>query len=140
MVLRTPTWDMPTLARHFVGMDRLFDELDRRVVQTTGNYPPHNIIKVDDLNYELEFGVAGFSRSELEVEFKDNVLTLRGKKHESSEKNYVFQGLAKRNFVKTIGLTSDYEVTGADMRDGLLVIKIQHIVPEQHKPKLIPIN
>ena len=95
---------------------------------------------MDELNYELEFGVAGFSRSELEVEFKDNVLTLRGKKHESSEKNYVFQGLAKRNFVKTIGLTNDYEVIGADMRDGLLVVKIQHIVPEKHKPKLIPIN
>ena len=133
--------DIPSLTRTLVGFDRLFELANgnRNTAQLT-TYPPHNIIKIDDANFEIELAMAGFNKNEIKVEFNDGQLTVTGKKEHDESKNYIYKGLATRSFVKTIGLADYIEIKSAELKDGILMVRLERIIPDALKPKTIEIK
>ena len=123
----------------FVGFDHLFDELDRVARHANDNYPPHNIVKVDDTNYLIELAVAGFARDELEIEVKDRSLRVSGK-HENRGRDYIHKGISAKKFDKTFRLSEYVQVNGADLNDGILAIGLEVVVPEEMRPRKIEIG
>jgi molecular chaperone IbpA len=139
------TLDLPTLHRHAIGFDRIFDELNRTFAnsRTDSNYPPYNIAKLDDTHYVVEVAVAGFKDSELDVELKDGVLTVKGEQAKAEDKTnveYLHRGISARSFTRTFTLADNVEVKAATVQDGILAIALEHIVPEEKKPKKIAIT
>jgi len=141
------TLDLPNLAsqlhRHSIGFDQMFDQLNRTFAnsKSDGNYPPHNLVKIDDTHYAIELAVAGFSEEEIDVELKDNVLTVKGEQiKEEQEIEYLHKGISARNFVRTFPLAEHIEVRGATVKNGILAIALEQVIPEEDKPKRIPIT
>jgi molecular chaperone IbpA len=135
------TFDLPTLSRNAVGFDRLFNELGRSFANSkTDNYPPHNIVQIDETHYAIQLAVAGFSEDELDIEYKDNVLIVKGEKKEKEEYTYHYRGISSRNFTRSFPLADHMEVRGATVVNGILAISVEHIVPEEDKPKKIAIT
>ena len=139
--------DLPTLHaqlhRHAIGFDRMFDELNRTFANSKqdGNYPPYNIAKLDDTHYVVEIAVAGFKESELDVELKDGVLTVKGDQTKPEvELEYIHKGISARNFVRTFTLADDVEVRAATVQNGILAIALEHIIPEEKQAKKIAIT
>ena len=128
--------------RHSVGFDSLFDQLNRTFAnsKTDGNYPPHNVVKLDDTHYVIEVAVAGFSEDEIDVELKDNILTVKGEQAKKEEVEYLHKGISARNFTRTFPLAEHIEVRGATVKNGILAIALEQIVPEENKPKKIAIT
>lgn len=123
----------------FVGFDHLFDELDRVARHANDNYPPHNIVKVNNTNYLIELAVAGFADNELEIEVKDRSLTVRGN-HENRGREYIHKSISTKKFAKTFRLSEYVQVNGADLTDGILAIQLEVVVPEEMRPRTIEIN
>ena len=139
------TFDLPTLSasvnRHTIGFDRLFDELGRTFANSKAeNYPPYNIIKVDEHNWAIQVAVAGFGEDELDVEFKDNILTITGEKQEKDEQEYLHKGISARTFTRTFTLNDNVKIQGATVVNGILAVSLEHIVPDEQKPKKIAIT
>lgn len=139
------TLDLPTLHRHAIGFDRLFDEIGRTFVnsRSDGNYPPYNIVRLDDTNYTVELAVAGFGQEEVEVEIKENLLTVKGEKaaaEEADKREYLHRGISSRTFVRTFTLADNVEVREATVSNGILTIALEHVVPEEKKAKKIQIE
>jgi len=135
--------DIPTISRFAVGFDRMFDELTRTASTLNGtNYPPYNIIKSGENTYVIEVAVSGFEESELDVEVKDGELIVKGEKQFKEEEapEYLHQGIANRNFLRTFALAENVEVKGASVKNGILAVTLEHIVPESAKPKKIAIT
>jgi len=123
----------------FVGFDHLLDELDHVAKHANDNYPPHNIVKVDDSNYLIELAVAGFARNELEIEVKDRSLTVSGK-HENRGREYIHRGISAKKFTRTFRLSEYVQVNGADLIDGILAIQLEVVIPEEMRPRKIEIG
>lgn len=139
------TFDLPTLSasvnRHTIGFDRLFDELGRTFANSKAeNYPPYNIIKVDEHNWAIQVAVAGFGEDELDVEFKDNILTITGEKQEKDEQEYLHRGISARTFTRTFTLNDNVKIQGATVVNGILAVSLEHVVPDEQKPKKIAIT
>ena len=136
------TFDLPTLHRHAIGFDRVIDDLNRAFAQTAdGNYPPYNIIKLDDTHFVVEVAVSGFADEELDIELKDSVLTVRGTQaKKDAELEYLHKGISNRNFVRTFTLGPDMEVRGATVKNGILAVALEHVIPEEKQPKKIAIT
>jgi len=135
--------DIPQIQRFAVGFDRMFDELARTAGSLNGtNYPPYNIIRVSENEYEIEVAVAGFSEDELDVEMQNGELFVRGesKADDTRTGNYIHQGIAARNFTRTFALADNVEVKGAVVKNGILTVKLEVFVPEHEKPKKIAIT
>jgi len=112
---------------------------------TMGNFPPYNIVKTGENTYDVELALAGFSKKDIEVEFKENLLTVKSKKEEKAEDtdedgNIIHRGISKRMFSKSFTIANDVEVKGAELKDGLLKISMERIVPEHKKAKTIEIK
>lgn len=122
-----------------IGFDRYFDELERITNHTQTNYPPYNIVKEDAENFSIELAVAGFGKKDIEITKEKNVLTIEGKINEDS-KDFVHKGLASRAFRRSFTLADDVEVSGADLKDGILLVKLVRIIPEEDKPVSIKIK
>lgn len=145
--LEIRTLDLPSFVnqihRQAIGFDSLFEQLNRSFVnsKTDGNYPPHNVVKLDDTHYVIELAVAGFAESEIDVELKDNVLTVKGEKQKKEDEvEYLHKGISTRNFVRTFPLAEHIEVRGATVKNGILAIALEQIVPDEAKPKKIQIT
>ena len=124
-----------------IGFDSMFNRLMNFPTQQDSGYPPYNIRKVDEYNYVIELALAGFSESDIEVEVKDGTLTVRSKEDKSTdESQYVHRGIARRSFSRTWTLSDDIIVKGAEFNNGLLNISLEKVVPEEKKPRLIPIT
>jgi molecular chaperone IbpA len=124
-----------------IGFDRMFVELANASHTTqSATYPPHNIIKYDEDNYEIEMALAGFAKDEINVEFSDGQLTVNGKKETDTTKNYIYKGLATRSFTKTLALSDYIEVKGAEFLNGILTIQLERVIPDALKPKSIKIK
>jgi molecular chaperone IbpA len=137
------TFDLPMLTRHAVGFDRMFNELNRTFAnsKTDGNYPPHNVVQIDDTHYQIEVAVAGFAEKELDVELKESLLTVRGQQEsKDNEVTYLHKGIGTRNFVRTFPLAEHVEVRGATVKNGILSIALEMVVPEEEKAKKIAIT
>jgi molecular chaperone IbpA len=135
-------FDTNALNRTLVGFDQIFSEFENRFAsQVQNNYPPYNVIKVDEDHYEIELAVAGFQREEIELTVQDSHLIVSGiKKLDHSRGEYIHRGLAFRDFERYFRLTNFLEVTSAEISDGLLKICLERNVPEAMMPKKIAIK
>jgi molecular chaperone IbpA len=131
--------DFANLNRALVGFDRYFNG---HFPNTNGNYPPHNIVKYDETHYGIEVAVAGFSKEEITVEVDQDQLTVKGRKLNQADSRfeYLHRGLAARDFEQTFTLAEYMEVKAAEVKDGMLVIEIERVVPEALKPRQILIK
>jgi len=136
------TIDFSPLYRSVVGFDRLASLLEAASTETSqAGYPPYNIERVDENSYRIEIAVAGFRPEELNVEVKENLLTVQGRKAANDEaRRYLHRGLAERNFERRFQLADYVIVTDANLADGLLSISLKRELPEALKPRRIEIN
>ncbi len=134
------TIDLSPLYRSVVGFDRLAALLDAAGAETETGYPPYNIERTAENAYRIEIAVAGFKPEELNVEVKENLLTVQGRKAANDEtRRYLHRGLAERNFERRFQLADYVVVTDAQLTDGLLSIALKRELPEQLKPRRIDI-
>lgn len=137
-------FDTNALNRALLGFDTLFNDFERRFGnQITNNYPPYNIIKTGENTYELEVAVTGFSKEQVTVEVDQDQLIVRGEKirdESLEEKQYLHQGLANRNFTRTWPLAEHIEVGDATIKNGILTISLERVVPEALKPRVLSIK
>ena len=132
-------FDFGDFRRSSVGFDRLFDMLENSNFGGE-NYPPFDLIKVDDNRYRIEVAVAGFGKDEIEITSQQNVLLIRGQKSDENGSNYVHRGIANRSFERRFALADHIQVRGADLRDGMLAIELVREIPEAMKPRKIEIG
>jgi molecular chaperone IbpA len=131
--------------RALIGFDTMFDQMERRFSNSvSNNYPPHNILKTGENQYEIQIAVTGFEKSEIAVTVEANVLTVKGEgaesvRHENPEIVYLHRGLATRDFVREFPLAEHMEVAGAEIRNGMLIVKLIRNIPESEKPRVIDI-
>lgn len=140
MQLKTVTpAEFANLSRALVGFDQIFNQ---RLQQLNGNYPPHNIVKYSDSKYAIEVAVAGFSKNEITVEVDQDQLIVRGIQGEiiTEGKEYLHKGLASRDFEQKWTLAEYMEVKDAEVKDGMLIIEIERIIPESLKPRSIKVK
>ena len=136
------TFDFAPLYRSVVGFDRLADLLESAATETASTgYPPYNIERTDENAYRIEIAVAGFKPEELNIEVKENLLTVQGRKAANDEgRRYLHRGLAERNFERRFQLADYVVVTDANLSDGLLSIALKREVPEAKKARRIEIG
>jgi molecular chaperone IbpA len=136
---------LDSLSRALIGFDTMFDQMERRYGNSvSNNYPPHNILKTGENQYEIQIAVTGFEKDEIAVTVESNVLTVKGEgaesvRHEQPEIVYLHRGLATRDFVREFPLAEHIEVAGAEIRNGMLIVKLIRNIPESAKPKVIDI-
>jgi molecular chaperone IbpA len=128
-----------------VGFDRLFstmEELDKMLGATKApTYPPYNIVKFDNYNYEIQIAVAGFGQDDISVETNHNKLYVSGVSEKSElDGEYLHHGLAKRDFKHVFTLSDTSVVNSAEIKDGILKISIENVIPESMRPRKIPIG
>ena len=124
---------MESIRRNGFGMD---DYLDRFFNETrTENYPPYNIVQVNNVETRLEVALAGFKKKEVKVYTEFGKLIVEGKKEEKEDKDFAFKGLAQRSFQRAWSISDDTEVQKVEFEDGLLTVKVGKIVPEHHARK-----
>ncbi len=127
----------------FVGFENLFKQLERATEHQVPQYPPCNIVKYDDNSISIELAVAGFNMQDLDIECDKSVLTIKGLKlNAASEthRQYVHQGISQKKFVRKFTLAEHIEVTGATLVSGILSVQLEHIVPDELKPRKIKIH
>ena len=136
-------FDYSPFYRATVGFDRVFDLLDNAAGQTAGNgYPPYNIEKAGDNAYRIVMAVAGFSDAELNLTQKENELLVTGQSAPNAEegKEFLYRGIAGRNFERRFQLADHVKVAGAKLANGLLTIELVREVPEEKKARAITIE
>lgn len=131
---------LQTAFRHpaFIGFDRLFDELSTTKNVQTG-YPPYNIVEESEEHYMIELAVAGYEESDIKITIEDGQLSIVGERGED-KRDYIHKGIAKRNFKQSFRLAEHVVVTEASLDNGILEIRLKKEIPEEKKPKTIPIN
>src|SRR5262245_47365308 len=138
------SFDLTPLFRSTVGFDRLADMLDSVAQFDNGvSFPPYNIERADENHYRISLAVAGFADKDLNVEVKEGVLTVQGKRESEKaapQKHYLYQGIAGRSFERRFQLAENVEVKGAQLENGLLHVDLERTVPEEKKPRRIAIN
>ena len=133
--------DLSPLYRSFIGFDRLASKMDAQACEKTVSYPPYNIESLDEDKYRITMAVAGFVEDELELEVKPNQLIVKGTKaKEETEKQYLYQGIAERNFERKFQLGDYVTVVNAAVDNGMLDIELVREVPEALKPRKISIS
>lgn len=143
--LQFHTLNLDQLARHAIGFDRMFEEMGRTFANSRGtdNYPPHNVVQLDDTHYVIEIAVSGFAEEELDVELKDNVLTIAGEKvkeQDAPKIEYLHKGISTRNFTRNFSLAENVQVRGATVKNGILAVALERVIPDEQKPKKISIS
>ena len=135
--------DIQKLMGHTIGFDNIFDRLFDMDLTRDSGYPPYNIRKINELQYAIELALAGFSKSDIEVEVTDGQLTIRSKENiekDDSTDSFVHKGIAKRSFMRSFSLSDDIIVKGADLKDGMLIVELERVIPDEKKPRLIHIG
>ena len=132
-----------------VGFDNVFDHFERMfdddIFRTPmANFPPYNIVKTGEYTYDVELALAGFSKDDIDVEYKDNMLTVKSKEKDKSEAKdtdgVLHRGISKRWFSKSFTIADDVEVKGAELKDGLLKVSMERIIPEGKKARTIEVK
>jgi len=131
-----------------VGFDNVFDHFERMIddhnfnQMTATNFPPYNIVKTGEYTYDVELALAGFSKDDIDVEYKDNMLTVKSKEKpkEDDKDGMLHRGISKRWFAKAFTIADDVEVKGAELKDGLLKISMERIIPEGKKARTIEVK
>ncbi|MCA1439246.1 Hsp20 family protein [Ensifer sp. IC4062] len=135
------TLDFSPLSRSSVGFDHVFDLLDAASrLAPTDNWPPYDILRVGDNQYRIIMSVAGFAPDEITVTHEPQLVVIRGEKAGEDEAEYIYRGIAGRNFDRRFQLADHVTVTGANLANGLLAIDLVRELPEQMKPRRIEIH
>ncbi len=134
-----------------IGFDNIFDHFENFFEEgedyvrssLTSTFPFYNIVKKGDNKFDIEVALAGYDKKDIAVEYADNILTLKSVKETKSDKEkdgVIHQGIAKRSFTKAFTVSDDVEIKGAELKNGLLKISLEKIIPEGKKPKTIAIK
>ena len=132
-----------------IGFDDMFDQFESMLgnggMTMQSNYPPYNIRKTGKDNYSIEVALAGFNKKDVEVEFEDNILTVRTKQLNKSEDQnadgeIIHKGISQSQFARSFTIADDVKVNGAELKDGLLTIACERILPDHKKKRLIDIK
>ena len=132
-----------------VGFDNVFDHFERmfdddfRAISNMPAFPHYNIVKNDKNKYDIEIALAGYNKKDIEVNLEDGVLSIKSKKEEKADTKdgeVIHKGIAKRYFSKSFTIADDVEVKGAELKDGLLRVSMERIIPEHRKAKTIDIK
>jgi molecular chaperone IbpA len=142
--INTTNWNdfvsaFPQIESRLIGFDRVFDAV-QRVNTAESNFPPYNIKKIDNENYEIQIALAGFSKSELGITVEDGNLIVKGEQAETSKSEYLHKGIAERNFTRTWSLAESVKVSGSELKDGVLTINLVNKIPDELKPQSIKIK
>jgi molecular chaperone IbpA len=135
-------FDTQSLNRALIGFDRMFDNMERQFAnQISTNYPPYNISRSQENLYEIEIAVTGFEKKEIEVTVEQEKLTITGQRIERTEETteYLHRGLALRDFERTFTLAEHMKIVSAEIKNGVLTIRIEREIPEEMKPRVIDI-
>jgi len=138
-------FDYNHMTPYAVGFDRTFDRLFDYVThqaESTG-YPPYNIQKTEDYKFEIEMALAGFDKKDIEIEVAEGVLTVKSLKDKdtgATDDYTLYKGISQRNFTRKFTLADDIIVKGAELKNGMLTINLERIVPEEKKPQLITVK
>ena len=122
------------------GLEDMFKRLDVLTDSQAANYPPYNIVKIDDVTQQLEIALAGFKREEIEVAVERNVLTVATHKSGDDAREYTHKGLARRTVARNWQLSDNVVVEDVKYEDGLLTLNIRKEIPEEQQRKLLPIS
>ncbi|CAH0524294.1 Hsp20 family protein [Vibrio hippocampi] len=134
------TVDFTPLYRNAIGFDRLFNMMEASSAKnTSGGYPPYNIEQKDENHFRITMAVAGFAEEQLDLTQKENMLIVKGERKAEEGKNFVYQGIAERDFERKFQLADYVKVVGASMENGLLHIDLEREIPEAMKPRKIEI-
>ena len=137
-------FDRNLLTPYAVGFDRVFDRLNNYVVHqnhmTPTGFPPYNIRKEGDYNFVIELALAGLSKDDLEIEIADQTLTIRSIDKKEDEGELLHRGISYRQFTRTWTLAENVVVNEAKMENGMLVVRLEHVVPEEKKPRKVSIK
>ena len=123
-----------------VGFDEMFKRLDKIHSQPQGNYPPYNIVKLDEDQFVIEIAAAGFSKKDFSIDLKDLSLRVKAGKDEEVSKDFIHQGIAARSFERVFALAEHVNVKEATYSDGILAIKLVREIPEAEKPIQIKVK
>lgn len=131
-----------------VGFDSVFDHFgsmfeDDMFDISVPNYPPYNIVKVKDNHYNIEVALAGYNKKDIEVNYENNMLTIKTADQKSEDKKEgenIYKGIAQRMFKKSFTIADDCKVTGAELKDGLLKVSLEKVIPEHKKARTINIK
>jgi molecular chaperone IbpA len=134
-----------------IGFNNVFDHFESMLNDDFGlrvpsiNYPPYNIVETSKNKYDIEVALAGYNKKDIDVSYEDGQLTIKSKKSDKEESkdedgNTIYKGIAKRYFERSFTIADDVEIKGAELKDGLLKVSLEKIVPESKKPKTIEIR
>jgi len=125
----------------FIGFDHIFDQLENIHKHAKDHYPPHNVVRDEDLKFIIELAVAGFKKEHIDIEVKDHVLTISGNRPSRRDQaKYVHKGISAKNWTKSFRLSEYTEVNGADLVDGILIVELEVILPKEKQPRKISIG
>lgn len=129
----------------FIGFDHIWNDIERlSTFAKEKSYPPHNVVKYTETEYSIELALAGYKKEDLSIEVKEGILIVSGDGRstldEAVEKEYLWNGISAKKFKRTFRLSEHVVVDGADFIDGLLVINLKVVVPEEKLPRKIPIG
>ncbi len=130
-----------------IGFDSMFDNFERMFeddfFNTSSSYPAYDIVKTGENQYDVEVALAGFNKRDIKVEFADGQLSIESVKNQTAKEKdngKIYKGIAKRYFKKSFSIADNCEVKGAELKDGLLKVSLERIIPEAQKPKVIEIK
>ena len=134
--------DLQKMMGFSVGFDSIFDRFFDMDLTRDSGYPPYNIRKINEAQYVIEIALAGFSKEDIEGEVTEGNLAIRSKeeKETDEDESFVHKGIAKRSFLRSFTLSDDIIVKGADLKDGMLIINLEKVIPDEKKPRLIQIG
>ena len=124
----------------FIGFNRNLTQLNNVYKTNSQSYPPYDLLKLDEDTYRISLAVAGFTKENIDVSVDNRTLVIKGEITEVLDAEVVHKGIASRKFARSFALGEYMEVTGADLKDGMLHINVDRIIPEDKKPKSIAIN
>jgi molecular chaperone IbpA len=134
-------FDFAPYRRSTIGFDRLFDLLENSSLgQGSENYPPFDLIRIDDNHYRISLAVAGFASDEIDITAQQNQLIVTGKKSDDDTVEYIHRGIANRQFERRFGLADFIKVAEADLKNGLLSIDLVREIPEAMRPRKVSIG
>ena len=132
--------DLSPLYRSAIGFDRMAQLLDSALVDAKPSYPPYNVELVEENRYRITMAVAGFTEDDLEITSEENSLVIAGRQEPDSERKYLHQGIAARNFERKFQLAEHVKVVSARLENGLLHVELEREIPEAMKPRKIEIS
>lgn len=135
-------FDTAALNKALVGFDRIFDDMERRFAnQMTTNYPPYNIARLEENSYEIALAVTGFDKNEISVTVEADKLVITGQRNKDDDTtvDFLHRGLAFRDFERTFTLADHMKIRSAEIKNGVLTIRIDREIPEEMKPRVIDI-